>query len=111
MNNDDLRLAVETAVARFNHSNDRDTLLCPLKDDANWNSSEWHAAHERSIAHRLAFYLECHLRDEELLDDHSDVSVDCEYDRHIDDEKKLRTILEHHSIIKRAGRTWEQLVD
>jgi hypothetical protein len=106
-----LRAAVEAAIARFNDSMDSDTLLCPLKEDAERQSTEWHAAHERAIAHRLAFYFECALRHRRLLNDQSQLSVDCEYDRHIDDAKKLRTILDHASIIKRAGRTWEELVD
>jgi len=108
---DTLRSAIEAAINRFNGSMDCDTLLRPLKDDAEPNSSEWHAAHERAIAHRLAFYFECALRNRQLLDDQSQLSVDCEYDRHIDDGKKLRTILDQAFIIERAGRTWEELVD
>jgi hypothetical protein len=106
---DILRFAVNAAVSRFNASVDRDTLLRPLKDDVEANSAEWHAAHERAISHRLAFYFECCLREKKVLDDQSVLSVDCEYDRHIDDEKKLRTIFEHQSIIKRARRTWKEL--
>jgi hypothetical protein len=106
---DALRAIAREAVNRFNGSTDRDTLLRPLEDEAEPVSTAWHAAHERSIAHRLAFYFECNLRDKGFLHDKSSLSVDCEYDRHIDDHKKLRTILENKWIIDRAGRTWFEI--
>ena len=106
-----LRSAANAAITRFNESVDQDTLLRPLKDEAEPDSAEWHAAHERAIAHRLAFYFECDLRDREILHDRGNLSVDCEYDRHIDDHKHLRTILENKWIIDRAGRTWSEIVD
>jgi hypothetical protein len=108
---DVVRSAVNSAINRFNDSADQDTLLRPLKDNAEPDSAEWHAAHERAIAHRLAFYFECELRHRELLHDKGSLSVDCEYDRHIDDHKKLRTIWENNWIIERAGRTWFEIVD
>jgi hypothetical protein len=101
---DGLRSAVNAAIYRFNKSADQDTLLRPLKDQAEPNSAEWHAAHERAIAHRLAFYFECDLRKRKVLHDRSNLSVDCEYDRHIDDHKKLRAILENKWILDRVGR-------
>lgn len=100
-----LRSAVKAAVQRFNESVDRVGLLRALRDEAEPTSAAWHAAHERAIAHRLAFYLECYLRNKGIVGDKGPLCVDCEYDRHIGDEKTLRTMLEDKWILDRVGRT------
>ena len=73
-----LRMAVE----RFNASIDRETLLCPRTNDVMKSDSDWPAANERAIAHRLAFYLEHILIHEFRLPPEAMISVDCEYNRH-----------------------------
>ena len=71
-------LCLERAIERFNDSADRDTLLRP----GNPPETRKFASGERAIAHRLAFYLECELREKELVSDKSELVVDCEYNRH-----------------------------
>src|SRR5437016_858379 len=77
-----LRALVRMAIERFNASIDRQTLLCPRADESTRSSSDWPAAGERAIAHRLAFYLEHLLIHEFRLAADSMISVDCEYNRH-----------------------------
>jgi hypothetical protein len=47
-------------------------------------------ASERAIGYRLAFYLEEELRNAGVVDDHSHLTVDCEYNRNLGDRKSLR---------------------
>jgi hypothetical protein len=73
---------LQMAVERFNASIDRETLLCPRTNDVMKSDSDWPAASERAIAHRLAFYLEHLLIHEFQLLPDAMISVDCEYNRH-----------------------------
>jgi len=77
-----IRDLLHRAVERFNASIDRETLLCPRTNDAMKSDSNWPAASERAIAHRLSFYLEHILIHEFRLSPEAMISVDCEYNRH-----------------------------
>jgi len=79
----DIKRWLVEAIARFNDK-DAAALLCPRLDDYGYyvqGGSGWGGAGERAIAHRLAVYLEAaapkRIRAELQL------SVDCEYNRHL----------------------------
>ena len=99
-----LRAALKAAVQTFNESTDRDHLLCPRSEDAKPKSPEWAAASERSIAHRLAFYLECELRRIGVVAKDKEIVVDCEYNRHLGALKAMKAKHELAEIVKEAGR-------
>lgn len=80
--------ALVKAVDRFNRSDDRMKLLSP-RPKANNQGVNSKAASERAIAHRLAFYLEDELRGCKIINDIGPLTVDCEYNRHIVEEKTL----------------------
>lgn len=88
------------AVDRFNKSADPKTLLCPGYPP----KKHWAAASERAIAHRLAFYLECEIRRAKIIDDLSELSVDCEYNRHVGGTKDLDVEEELTRIVEAARR-------
>jgi hypothetical protein len=97
-------LCLERALARFNGSADRDTLLCPGKPP----EKRKFAAGERAIAHRLAFYLECELRKKELVSDKSELVVDCEYNRHNGAPKAVYIKKELKDIVEAArNKKWD----
>ena len=74
-----MRSALDTAITRFNGSNESKKLLAPLRNDAKKNTNADAAAAERAIAHRLAFYLEDELRRLDLVKDNGVLSVNVEY--------------------------------
>ena len=80
--------ALVLSVQRFNESSDPETLLCPRCNPPR-NNTDWFAASERAIAYRLAFYLECELRNLYLLGEQGPLAVDCEYNRHFGEGKEL----------------------
>ncbi len=94
---------LEKAIDRFNRSADAQSLLCPRKD-AKENSWKWAAASERAITHRLAFYIECELRNLCLVGDSSKIVVDCEYNRHIGATKAVATLEEIREIVMAARK-------
>ena len=98
---------LEKAVARFNKSIDRETLLCPLDKHAKPKTPGWPAANEPAISHRLAFYLECEFRIAKIVKDRSAVTVDCEYDRHLYGRKRLEAEKNFWKIIAKANRSFE----
>jgi hypothetical protein len=106
-----LQSTFEVAREKFNKSADRKSLLCPRKTEADPKLLAWAAAHERAIAHRLAFYLECELRKAEILLEDGNVVVDCEYNRHLDARKTLQTTELGRTIVEGAGRTASPLKD
>lgn len=99
-----MRTALVAAVARFNASKDREDLLCPRRSGAKKNTSENAAAAERAIAHRLVFYLEVELRSAGVVKDGGPLSVNCEYDRHIDAHKLLEAPDAFRRIVEAVGR-------
>ena len=82
------REALDAAIARFNQSADAKTLLWPRQEHPQTNA-DFYAASERALTYRIAFYLECALREMGLVTDYGPVFVDVEYNRHIGDEKTL----------------------
>ena len=101
---DVLLSALKAAVQRFNESIDRQDLLYPRNKDAKPRSSQWAAASERSIAHRLAFYLECELRRVGVITKGGPIAVDCEYNRHLGALKAMKAKSELEKVVKEAGR-------
>lgn len=99
-----LRAVLIAAVDRFNQSTDREGLLYPRHKDARQDTSEWAAASERAIAHRLAFYLEVELRRLEIVVDGGPLVVDCEYNRHLGVCKALKAKSELEGIVREARR-------
>ena len=71
----------------------------------------WGAASERAIAHRLAVYLECELRDEGIVEDGGLISVDCEYNRHLDGMKTHRIPEKLIRIVEDAKRKPKPISD
>lgn len=99
------------AVKRFNMSDDRQTLLCSRNEEAEPNGGDWAAANETTIAHRLGFYIECGLRLRKKITDRGPLVVDCEYNRHIYDRKKLHANNEYLDLVRQAGRNPIPLAD
>ena len=98
---------------RFN-SNDRATLLCPKRLSSGYEEKHkkgWGGASERSISHRLAFYLECELRTIGIVRDGGLVVVDCEYNRHLDGMKHIRIPEKLKKIVEDAKRTPKPISD
>ena len=83
-----VRSALDVAIKRFNESADAKTLLWPRKQKPE-TPADRHAASERSLTYRLAYYLECELRTKGLVTDNSRIVVDVEYNRHLGDKKTL----------------------
>jgi hypothetical protein len=115
VSNETLRRCSELAIKRFNN-NDRATLLCPKrlsngqyaeKGDKGW----WGGASERSISHRLAFYLECELRKIGIVRDGGPLVVDCEYNRHLDGMKHIRIPEKLKQIVEKAKRNPKPVSD
>src|SRR6266487_1791289 len=94
-----------TSIERFNTSGDQETLLRPR----NRQSRNGPAAGERAIAHRLAYYLECSLRDAGLIEDAGPLCVDCEYNRHGGAAKAFAVEAALKSIVLKARKRkrWE----
>lgn len=99
-----LRSTLTSAVERFNKSGDRQKLLCPVREEKKKGSPETNAVSERAIAHRLAVYFEDELRRKGIVTDAGQLSVDCEYDRHLDAQKKLESPDVFKKIVIAAGR-------
>src|SRR4051794_8885283 len=87
---DELAALLHAAVKRFNGSIDRVDLLCGAPEGLDYLVDEFRVAHEQAISHRLAYYLECSLRDAGIIDDDGPVVVDCEYNQHLFDQKNIR---------------------
>lgn len=104
------------AVKKFNQL-DKDSLLCPgIKNGAaaKKGSPRWGAASERAIAHRIAVYLEDgikSLREQNKIPDDVIISVDCEYNRHLRDEKIHRIPKKLKYIVKKAKRKVRRTTD
>jgi hypothetical protein len=109
-----LRSCLELAIKRFN-SNDRANLLRPRRyptgQYAKKNEKGWGGASERSISHRLAFYLECELRKIGIVRDGGLVVVDCEYNRHLDGMKHIRIPEKLKEIVEKAKRNPKPISD
>ncbi|MBI2927890.1 MAG: hypothetical protein HYY24_19545 [Verrucomicrobia bacterium] len=102
---DELAGLLHEAVARFNDSNDRETLLRGHQPGLEQRVSPFRVAHEQAISYRLAFYLECLLRKKEIVTDKGPIIVDCEYNQHLFDHKKLRVLIGEAQPFLHAGRT------
>lgn len=103
---DDLILLLDSVVKRFNDSHDGKTLLSGVDLGLDYPVSEFRAAHEQTISHRLAFYIEDALRqsDPRIITDKGPLTVDCEYNQHLFDRKKIRTLLKDAQEFLKAGR-------
>jgi hypothetical protein len=104
-NKDDLASLLQAAVDRFNDSNDRETLLCGNQPGLEQQISKFRVAHEQAISYRLAFYLECSLRQKGYITDNGPIVVDCEYNQHLFDQKKLCVLVLEAQPFFDAGRT------
>ena len=91
-------------VERFNGSIDRKTVLCPRNEGEEASAADRPAASERVIAHRLAFHIEHLLIHEFRLPIESEISVDCEYNRHRKAEKTQDISAELYDIVLTAKR-------
>jgi len=87
---DEMAALLHITVKRFNESIDRIDLLCAAPDGLDYWVDQFRVAHEQAISHRLAYYLECSLRDAGIIDDEGPVVVDCEYNQHLFDRKNIR---------------------
>lgn len=91
---------LQTAVGLFNDSSDKKGLLSPLNPERRKGP----AASEMAIAHRLAVYLEQiipmfpEIANEEVV-------VDCEYNRHRSDGKRINISKQLAHIVTEANRT------
>jgi hypothetical protein len=92
LNPDKLRELLDRAIADFNEK-DAASLLAP--------NDRGVAIHERTIVHRLAYYLECRIRDDGAPEN---VSVDCEYNRFGTGTKYLRQMEGYAGVIEEADR-------
>lgn len=103
---DELLSLLKAAIKRFNDSNDGKTLLSGVDLGLDYPVSEFRAAHEQTISHRLAFYLEDALRQPEvkLITDEGPLVVDCEYNQHLFDRKKIRMLRNDADRFLQAGR-------
>jgi hypothetical protein len=105
---------LQIAINRFN-ANDKTTLLLPRRHPngsyAKKNEKGWGGASERSISHRLAFYLECELRSAGIVEDGGLISVDCEYNRHLEGMKTHRIPEKLIGIVEEAKRTPKPISD
>lgn len=101
---DELSASLHTAIQRFNDSVDRETLLRAIPEGLEHSVSPIRVAHEQALSHRLAYYLECDLRRIGIVDDRGPLVVDCEYNQHLFDEKKIHVLLNDAGAFKLAGR-------
>lgn len=103
---DDLVALLDFAVKRFNKSIDGRTLLSGEDCGLDYWVSPYRVAHEQAISHRLAFYLEDALRhpDNKVITDKGPLVVDCEYNQHLFDRKKIRVLLKGVGKFLKAGR-------
>jgi hypothetical protein len=86
-----LQNLLERAIAQFR-----------IKDSVLLRRNQVHGGvHERTVAHRLAFYLELELRADKVP---GSVSVDCEYNRFGQDPKILSEMESFRKIIEAADR-------
>ena len=109
-----LRACLVAAINDFN-VHDGPTLLLPRKrrngEFVGDKEQGWGGASERAIAHRLAFYLELELRESGIVEDGGLVSVDCEYNRHLDGLKHQRVSPDLLEIVKKARRKVKRISD
>ena len=103
-NTNDLIGILQHSIDCFNNSIDRETLLCSIDPELDRQVSKFRVAHEQAIAHRLAFYLECNLRHAQIIQDKGPVVLDCEYNQHLFDKKKVRVLIKEAEAFLRAGR-------
>jgi hypothetical protein len=101
---DELLLLLQASVRRFNDSIDCQSLLRGHLPGLEEPVGPFRVAHEQAISHRLAFYLECSLRKRKFTNDKGPVVVDCEYNQHLFDDKKLRVLMEEAQPFLVAGR-------
>jgi hypothetical protein len=102
---DELLLLLQESVKRFNTSIDCESLLRGYFPGLEEQVGPFRVAHEQAISHRLAFYLECLLRRREFITDKGPIVVDCEYNQHLFDHKKLRVLISEAQPFLDAGRT------
>ncbi len=108
-----LKKCLLSAVDVFN-KRDALTLLAPGRYDgeiAKKRSTRWGGASERAIAHRLAVYLEAALRTASIITVENAVTVDCEYNRHLDGPKIQRVSTDLLRIVEEAKRTATRATD
>lgn len=109
-----LRGCLDRAVKKFG-DNDTASLLQPRRKPSGQFVSKkekgWGGASERSIAHRLAVYLECELRQAGIVEDGGLVVVDCEYNRHLDCLKHQRITPDLLEIVRKARRRARKISD
>lgn len=101
---DELESLLQLSVDRFNKSIDRETLLAAEDHGLEVQVSQFRVAHEQAISHRLAFYLECGLRDRAVISDGGPLVVDCEYNQHLFDRKRIRVLIDEAQPFLAAGR-------
>ena len=109
-----LRGCLKRAIDRFNDY-EKSSLLLPRKLPNGLYVGEkdrgWGAASERAIAHRLAVYLERELRNDGIVEDGGLISVDCEYNRHLDGMKTHRIPEKLIGIVEDAKRKPKPISD
>lgn len=101
---DELLQMLQDSVNRFNDSTDCESLLRGFLPGLEQQVSQFRAAHEQAISHRLAFYLEYALREKGVVTDKGPIVVDCEYNQHLFDQKKLRVLVIEAVPFLDAGR-------
>lgn len=102
---DDLEQILQQAVERFNDSVDCESLLRGYFPGLEQPVSQFRVAHEQAISHRLAFYIECLLRKNGVVTDKGPIVVDCEYNQHLFDDKKLMVLVDDAQPFLNAKRT------
>jgi hypothetical protein len=109
-----LRSAVKKAIDQFN-SRDKKSLLGPRKLENGRLATEgqqgWGAASERAISHRLAVYVEAELGRLGIIAENTPISVDCEYNRHLQGMKTQRIPIQLQDIVQKARRVARAVVD
>lgn len=103
---EDLKTCLLSAIEIFNEI-DASTLLSPGRYEnrvATKGSSRWSGASERAISHRLAVYLERMLYERGVNRICPSLTIDCEYNRHLDGDKIQRVSDELVGIVEAANR-------
>jgi hypothetical protein len=102
---EDLKHFLQASVDRFNGSVDCESLLRAPQAALDKPVSRNRVAHEQAISHRLAYYLEDLLRKSGIVTDEGPLVVDCEYNQHLFDRKKLRILLRRAQPFLKARRS------
>ena len=105
-----IQTSLEWAVDRFNLGRDCEELLFPTLKHSPSAYYGVTAVFESVITHRLAYYLESKLRVMQVVSLNTPVSVDCEYDQLLSDEKVMMTLKQEMDELRRI-RTSRKTLD